>query len=710
MPKPSKPPKSFPAYKDVPWISPDGNFVDLADIAQGGAQQGPVEWKYTPVSPMPVGDTQFESDIGPLRRSARQCFRDGLYEPAMGKYKQMVRFLVSKELQVPLDSHSGGGIRSEEYVNMPVARRQALLETLVNIAECAMRLERHEDALRWLDETLILLQNYTWFHECKFDWAEIHLPIGPVYLQRVKAYYYASKVFLELGNTSAAAHRRWQGIKLVRDPPRGIDLSCLFTFNPPDLNVPLADLRHPDPNIGQKLELRSKSLQLMGSWSKINIPKEKNITARSEFASFVWNGRFYVAGGEKALEGPFYRDIKYIILSDLEAGWHTHLPSYPIRKAMSGHMSNWSMCVWNNKAYIYNGSPVVDYFDLVGERWSSIRTTYHKDLHGPKGPFPGEDLVDYSMEIFDGKMYVFGGTYTDCEVGCNTLICLDLATHVWRRLSGYPGPKLTPEWTCPGPRRHVAMWLDKRVEGAERLYLLFGEADRRTASNAGQTYGAMFGYMYDDFWSWDIHGETWRRERLEGNPPCPRSEMGCTFNEKLGVAVIFGGYSSTLPAHFPELDKHCAFSYFGDTFIYVPPDPTNPDSRPKFQQVITRGFPTYRAQAHMFTDPSNGKMYLFAGYTNSQLIADKKNIMSRSFADIWQLKLDMPGGYFEGVDLEEEARNARVGPWQKCYNCGNVGSWKKCGGSCEGKVFFCDPQCLRERWKEHKERHGCRKK
>ena len=40
----------------------------------------------------------------------------------------------------------------------------------------------------------------------------------------------------------------------------------------------------------------------------------------------------------------------------------------------------------------------------------------------------------------------------------------------------------------------------------------------------------------------------------------------------------------------------------------------------------------------------------------------------------------MPGGFFEGVDLEEEARTAKAGPWQRCFTCGSAGPWKKCGG------------------------------
>ena len=47
---------------------------------------------------------------------------------------------------------------------------------------------------------------------------------------------------------------------------------------------------------------------------------------------------------------------------------------------------------------------------------------------------------------------------------------------------------------------------------------------------------------------------------------------------------------------------------------------------------------------------------------------------------MWQLRLDVPEGDFEGVDLDEEARTAKAGPWQRCFTCGDAGMWKKCSG------------------------------
>ncbi|KAI0312719.1 hypothetical protein OF83DRAFT_1086824 [Amylostereum chailletii] len=140
------------------------------------------------------------------------------------------------------------------------------------------------------------------------------------------------------------------------------------------------------------------------------------------------------------------------------------------------------------------------------------------------------------------------------------------------------------------------------------------------------------------------------------------------------------------------------------------PAPADGSTSPVWKHVLTRGFPTYRALAKFFVDRVTGKTYLFGGYSSSEFIEDKKHPVSRNFADLWQLRVDMPGGCFEAVDLGEEARTARVGQWQRCFSCGSAGFWKKCGGSCRGRVFFCDEQCLKEGWKEHKQRHGCSKR
>ena len=149
---------------------------------------------------------------------------------------------------------------------------------------------------------------------------------------------------------------------------------------------------------------------------------------------------------------------------------------------------------------------------------------------------------------------------------------------------------------------------------------------------------------------------------------------------------MFGGYNPALPYY--ESSGTCyGFHYFSDTFIL---DHSSPS--PLWRHVITRSFPTYRAQGQLVADSATGKMFLFGGYTNTSWVPAGKH----SYGDIWQLVVDVSGGLFEGVDWEDEKWCASMGPWQICYTCKTVGSHKKCGGAlvdseCEVDVRMLNP-------------------
>ena len=88
----------------------------------------------------------------------------------------------------------------------------------------------------------------------------------------------------------------------------------------------------------------------------------------------------------------------------------------------------------------------------------------------------------------------------------------------------------------------------------------------------------------------------------------------------------------------------------------------------------------------------------------------KKAGTTRSYNDLWQLKLDIPGGLMTEEDREIDFRTETVGPWKRCYYCGDVGvDYKKCAGTCTGRYFFCSRECQKAGWPEHKEAQGCRK-
>ncbi|KAJ7706486.1 hypothetical protein B0H16DRAFT_1668163 [Mycena metata] len=284
---------------------------------------------------------------------------------------------------------------------------------------------------------------------------------------------------------------------------------------------------------------------------------------------------------------------------------------------------------------------------------------------------------------------------------------LHIPTRRWRRLSGSVVPR--PSKTGPGPRAECHSWVGK---GRDRIFFMYGQADRQGAMTFEQEHASLYSHAYGDLWNWDIKGEKWFRERLRGNMPSPRAESSCVYNEILDKVIVFGGYS---PTWLEDLQDAVTYTYYADTFIgdMNSTPSSQPSKRPPvtWKHVLTRGFPTYRANPTLVTDARTGKIFLFGGYKNTVYVPSKNaaGSSSRSFTDLWQLRLDLPGGFFEGVDVDEEARTAKAGPWQRCFACSSIGPWKRCGGSCNGRAFFCDPQCLKQGWKEHKEKHECGK-
>jgi hypothetical protein len=181
----------------------------------------------------------------------------------------------------------------------------------------------------------------------------------------------------------------------------------------------------------------------------------------------------------------------------------------------------------DDKAYLFTGRRQVEFFDLATRKWGRIMTTYKGDdgrVKPGRWPYPGDRLVDYAMQCVDGRLYVFGGTHADSIIGCNLLLELNLQTKEWRRLSG----SITPEadYSCPGPRRHPISWVGK---DKTKIFFMYGDADRQGAMVSGEKHGSMHAYAYDDLWSWDIKKGKWNREKLNGNLPCQRSEMSCTY-------------------------------------------------------------------------------------------------------------------------------------------------------------------------------------
>ena len=111
-----------------------------------------------------------------------------------------------------------------------------------------------------------------------------------------KAYGFRREVdiFMDLGNTGTAMHRSWQGfhkvLQTIEDTGLDIEHAHLEALDnhKPNAVDDLISLRHPDPALVTKQEIKDPRLQVMGSWKKIT-NLGKGISSRQGFSSFVWN-------------------------------------------------------------------------------------------------------------------------------------------------------------------------------------------------------------------------------------------------------------------------------------------------------------------------------------------------------------------------------------------------------------------------------------
>ncbi|KAF8883072.1 hypothetical protein CPB84DRAFT_1713436 [Gymnopilus junonius] len=640
-------------------------------------------------------------------------FRIGNHASAKEEYLRIARSILGPSFQVPIEEH--GGVISSKYGSLIDSEIADLMACYIGIAQCDEELGKQQEALLWLEEVYILYLNARLAREPEiYDWTLWFPDSTSVSVQFAKARVKAADLFLSLGNTGTAVHRRWATQEFIpeshKERERGITRSILK----PGATSVLLQFRHPDPKFTRTAQVVNPSLQVLGSWKKMKVKKTGGPGRRMTFSSFIWDGNLYIAGGRPDSLGPFHRDIYALDLNKLD-GWKS-LPPYPQPMSRTSAFLGWNIipCPEHKKAYLFTGRQEVDYFDLTTKTWGSIMTKFVRDepadtKAGVKTwPYPGSQLTDSTQQIINEKLYVFGGTHKITNIGCNLFMVLDLKTQEWRRLSGYPMPPKDSDATCPGPRKTPNSWHDHL---SKKFYLIFGECDRSGASLQNEMHGGECGHPYDDFWSWDIVAGKWIRERMVGNVPCPRSEAACVYNPVLNKTIVWGGYNPDLPTDYVENRLKFSFSYYADTFIYDGPPPADevPTQRRGWKQVLTKGFPTYRAQSHLLVDPQSGKTYLFGGFTNNDYVPERKTGITRSFGDLWELRIDLPGGHFEGVDVEDEARTAQLGPWQRCFTCGSAGPWRKCGGACRGRAFFCDPDCQKDGWKEHKTTHKCRK-
>ncbi|KAJ7101982.1 hypothetical protein C8R44DRAFT_988292 [Mycena epipterygia] len=629
-----------------------------------------------------------------VRETADKLFKEKKYKDACMYYIKAAVLMLGRDLPTT------GPFNLPEYQSLsPHWQMVDMMACLDGAAESLFELRQYKQALWLASEVEVIVRNVqieATRASPSFEWFDFSIQFPPYYLQRLRARVTTEKIFRNLGNTGAANERRWHSTTLVPDNMHTAETRRIHPLIRQD---PVYELRHPDPTLVATLAVTDPTLQVLGSWQKVVLNKGGGITSRMGFASFVFEGQLYVFGGEKYLSGPWYRDFWCIDLTALDE-WRS-LP--PISTSVTGNLVGYSMVVDGDCAYLFTGRQELDVFNLKTQTWFAIRTSFTG-----RWPYPKNNIVDYAMQCVDGKIYVFGGSHALSSVGCNLLMALDVVARTWEQLSGTAQP-VAATYDGPGPRRLPCSWVGK---DRNTLFVLYGDANRGAAKIHNQPHGAINSYAHDDLWGWDIAARGWTQKRLPGNIPSPRSEMACTYNAVLDKVITFGGYAPCVPSHFGGKKSVYVFSYYGDTFMYG----TDPESAraaapapAAWKHILTRGFPTYRAQAHLVSDPASGRTFLVGGYVNSEYVPSRSEHASRSFGDLWELRVNVPGGGFAAVDVEDEARTARVGPWQRCFACGSAGPWKKCGGACNGQAFFCDARCLRDGWKEHKLKHKCRK-
>lgn len=687
-----------------------------------------------------------EQQVG-LLREGKELLDAGKLDEARDFFWAKLKKVVGKGVRVPsiggIDSETDGdAVRSFLYSSLRPAEMAQSMACCNGMAEYYTAKGDLDSALSWYEEVNVLYQN-TWFSPSvptpSHDWMDFSIDVPDLSYQRAVSLSKSADLFEKLGNTATSVERLCALKDMMKLLPARHQTDALKQlFDIPKFFSQI-QLRHPDPKLCHKLSVTHPRLQIQGSWKKIATQSgKKGPGARQRFSSFIWDSKLYVFGGWMGeMNLVAFKDFWCLDLTEQneENRVWKKLPDYPtpISAAIS-----FSFVVQREekRAYLISGRQKVDYFDLAAEQWGSIRTTYKATAedraHGVKGnwPFPGQELQDAVVVIHEKKIYTFGGKHRNIVLGCNLLMELDLETNIWKRLSGYAVPQDVNDYSMPGPRLSACGWLGPCKD---KIYVFLGVADRSGAEIMGQKHGASRSYGYHDFWSWSISHKRWGRERVSGNPPLSRAEMGFTFNEKLNKVVVFGGHAPSLPTTFVQQRKQDSFefTYYADTFVYDYPEPdaidtnfppyasTNPEeltapsqaTYPAWKQVVTHGFPTYRCHSHLESDPDTGKVYLFGGYTNSDFVPSRGNYLTRPFGDVWQLRMDVPGegGDFASVDMDTEARTARAGPWKRCFSCGNTGLWKQCAGACGGKAFFCGVDCQKDGWKDHKSLHSCKK-
>ncbi|KIJ25917.1 hypothetical protein M422DRAFT_273054 [Sphaerobolus stellatus SS14] len=112
-----------------------------------------------------------------------------------------------------------------------------------------------------------------------------------------------------------------------------------------------------------------------------------------------------------------YKDFYYLDLQKMDKWWC--LPDYPAQRIhFDSHDSStgWSnivICVWGDKAYLFTGRLIVDYFNLKKKGWGVITTRYLSPGSWPFTYF----TAGRNMHIVNGKIRQGAFAFTFAKKG-----------------------------------------------------------------------------------------------------------------------------------------------------------------------------------------------------------------------------------------------------------------------------------------------------
>ncbi|KAG8989145.1 hypothetical protein FRB90_002379 [Tulasnella sp. 427] len=487
-----------------------------------------------------------------------------------------------------------------------------------NIAQSYIKERDHALSLEWLLEVHRMYEAYLIGKNTEhYKWKSLNFEVEEFVTTRMKAFLRQASVLQELGNSAGVAAAACDAFivcnrlgNIRNEPIQRLQKECRIEDR--------LTKRHPDPDDILNIRYLDPKLQTRGVWNKLQVGKGSNGNppSRKDFASIVWKGTYYIFGGLHGTSKS-HDDGWAINLRDLRRGWR-RVPHPEIDFRYSRDSRRFA--VYGDKAYLFIGQPGVLVLDLKTETWSTIRTTARRGLSWAQ-VFPGNKYDAYACAIHGTTIYYFGGNDADSRIGRNALVTLDLKTMQWDLLCGKVELNDDPKY--PGVREHPVLWIAQ-----EKIWVTLGNANRQAEwlRSGTDNHGAADDHTYQDLWSFDLKAKVWTDERFSGNYPCMRTEVACTFNKTWNRAVIHGGYCASLVfgGSTSSASEGTGFTYFGDTFAW------NPETN-SWSQVITRGFPTYRAAADLFTDEETGRTYLFGGYTNTSYTPSSRNAPAQRF-------------------------------------------------------------------------------